>query len=411
MLKFIVNFIVIFVSSFIFFNSKVRAEDDTCFTCHGDRDLKRRDGSSLFIDEGNYKKSVHKKTGFSCVTCHVDLENIQDFPHDEKLKKVDCAKCHSDIEEEYKESIHFKTSYGRSKPADCILCHGSHYIFEKSNPQSSIHPLKLPGTCEKCHFNNVETPRGIGFVKKYGESVHGKAISKAGLIVSATCSSCHGAHDIRDVKDPQSMIHRRKVPYTCGKCHEGILSDYLEGVHGKDFVKGIKDVPVCTDCHGEHEILSHLQNKSLVYATKVAENCSKCHDDETLSREFGLPSYRMKTYLGSYHGIASEYGETRVANCASCHDYHNIRPSNDPKSSIYLDNIPSTCGKCHPKAGPNFAKGKIHEWREKKSNIWGFIIKKFYTIFISVLIGSFLIYISVDLIAKYKKNRKRIERF
>jgi formate dehydrogenase gamma subunit len=68
----------------------------------------------------------------------------------------------------------------------------------------------------------------------------------------------------------------------------------------------------------------------------------------------------VKTFFESYHGLAAQYGSTVAANCASCHGFHKILPSTDPRSSIYKTNLVVTCGKCHPGATANFAQSKVH---------------------------------------------------
>ncbi len=94
---------------------------------------------------------------------------------------------------------------------------------------------------------------------------------------------------------------------------------------------------------------------------KVAQLiCSKCHASERLSSKYRLPSDRVKTFMESYHGLASKYGSTRAANCASCHGVHLILPSWDARSTINTNNLMATCGKCHPGASENFVQGKIH---------------------------------------------------
>ncbi len=103
-----------------------------------------------------------------------------------------------------------------------------------------------------------------------------------------------------------SRVSRKNIILTCESCHVGIEKNYLEGVHGKDYLKGIKDVPVCTDCHSEHDIVSPQDLSSSVYATKVAEVCSGCHDDEKLARQYGFLTSRLKTYSSSIHGTASK---------------------------------------------------------------------------------------------------------
>jgi predicted CXXCH cytochrome family protein len=221
---------------------------------------------------------------------------------------------------------------------------------------------------------------------------------------AAACLTCHGGHDVLPVEDPRSKVSRRNIIKTCGGCHAGIERDYLEGVHGKDYVKGIQDVPVCTDCHSEHDIRSPESLDSGVYATRVAAVCARCHDDERLARQYGLLTSRLKTYASSYHGMASKSGETRVANCSSCHGHHDVRPSSDPRSSVNAANMAATCGACHPGAGANFAKGRIHVVSERTENRLAYTVKIVYLVVIGGLISVFLAFIAADL---YRRLRGR----
>lgn len=371
--------------------------DEDCLTCHEDPDLKTEKGKSLFVDNEKYKISIHGEAGLSCIECHQDLKDTQDFPHPEKLALVSCAACHEKAAKEFKTSIHWQAGQRGPLIVTCAACHGKHDIKNKDNINSRVFALNLPRMCEGCHLEKVKTERGTEFIKQYQRSIHFRALEKAGLTISAHCGHCHGAHNIKEVKDPSSRVSRKNIIHTCGKCHVGIERDYFEGVHGKDYVKGIKDVPVCTDCHNEHDITSPQDLSSKVYTTKVAKVCSSCHDDEALARQYGYLTSRLKTYSDSFHGTASKFGETRVANCASCHGFHDIRASFDPKSSIHPDNLPQTCGECHPGAGANFAKGKIHVVSEKTANKWAYFVKVFYIILIAGIISVFLIFIAVDL--------------
>jgi predicted CXXCH cytochrome family protein len=387
----IVSFVFLSVSSFA-------SSDEECMACHQDPELKNSKGKSCFIDYEKFRSSIHGQAGISCVSCHSDLKGIKDFPHPEKLKAVDCGECHGQAVQDFKQSVHGQAKAGEGQiVVTCADCHGKHDIRAKDDYLSSVYPLNIPQTCESCHLSRVKTKRGPEFVREYEKSVHFRALKKAGLTMSANCSNCHGSHKIKAVLDSQSLVSRKNIIRTCGKCHVGIERDYLEGVHGKDYEKGIEDVPVCTDCHNEHNISSPQEISSAVYATKVAAVCSRCHEDETLARKYGFLTGRLKTYLNSFHGIASKFGETRVANCASCHGFHDIRPSFDPKSSINPNNLPKTCGKCHPGAGINFARGKIHVTSEKKHNKWAYFVKIFYVILIASIIFIFLVFIVVDL--------------
>jgi len=399
--------IFLFISFVIVLVPTYSATDEDCLTCHEDPYLKTKEGKILFVDHEKFLSSVHGEAGISCVDCHSDLLKIEDFPHPEKLKAVNCEECHVEAKEEYSKSIHSQpTPEKESRAAECRDCHGKHYIKSKDNPSSRVFPLNLPQTCEKCHLEKVKTKRGVEFIKQYKRSIHFQALEKAGLTVSANCSNCHGVHDIKGVIDPLSRISRRNIIGTCGKCHKGIERDYLEGVHGKDYVKGIKDAPVCTDCHNEHDISSPQSLDSRVYATKVAAVCSRCHDDETLARQYGFLTARLKTYSSSFHGTASKFGETKVANCASCHGFHGIRPSHDPKSSVHPDNLPETCGKCHAGAGINVAKGKIHVVSEKTTNKWAYLVRIFYIVLIALIISVFLLFIAADIFHRFSQKWK-----
>ena len=377
--------------------------DEDCMACHEDPDLITENKKSLFIDNEKFISSVHGAAEISCIECHSDLKGIENFPHTEKLKAVDCSDCHTEVQEEFTKSIH---SQPGTEEVSCKNCHGKHDIKSKSDYGSRVFPLNLPKTCETCHLDKVKTERGGEFIKQYEKSIHYEGLKKLGLATSSNCSNCHGAHDVRSVHDPDSRVSRKNIIRTCGICHVGIERDYLEGVHGKDYVKGLKDVPVCTDCHNEHDIISPQDLSSRVYTTKVAEVCSRCHDDEALSRQYGFLTSRLKTFSNSLHGTASKFGETRVANCASCHGFHDIRPSTDPKSMIHPDNLPKTCGNCHPGAGRNFTRGKIHVVSEKTSNKWAYFVKTFYTVLIASIVLVFLLFIFVDLFHRLTSERK-----
>jgi predicted CXXCH cytochrome family protein len=382
--------------------------DDDCLTCHGDSGLKTDQGRSLFVDGANFAASIHGTAGITCADCHADLKKLTDFPHAAKLKPVQCASCHEKAAGDVLDSVHGRPPGGATPiTVLCQDCHGTHDIRPANDARSHTSAMNIPDTCLSCHLARIKTKRESGFVGGYKDSAHFRALSKAGLSLSATCLSCHGGHSVRPVDDPRSKVSRRNIIRTCGTCHAGIERDYLEGVHGKDFVKGIQDVPVCTDCHSEHDIRSPLDLGSVVYATKVAAVCTRCHDDETLARQYGLLTSRLKTFSASYHGTASKFGEVRVANCSSCHGHHDIRPSSDPLSSINPAHMASTCGACHPGAGENFSKGRIHVISEKTENRWAYTVKIVYIVIIGGLISIFLAFIIADL---YRRMRIRWKR-
>ena len=384
------------------------SSNEDCLACHGDKDLKSAAGKTLFVDAVKFKGAIHGQAEIGCVDCHADLKTVKDFPHAEKLQQVDCAGCHSEAMAAVLKSVHgLPHPENAGVVVSCKDCHGTHEILPKDDADSLVYSINLPDTCERCHLGRVQTKRGQDFVGRYNQSIHYKVLTKSGLSTSATCATCHGFHDVRRVEDPDGRVARKNIIRTCGRCHAGIRRNYLEGVHGKDYIKGAADVPVCTDCHSEHSIQGPEDLNSVVYSTRVAGVCSRCHDNERLGRQYGFLTSRLKSYASSYHGTASKFGETRVANCASCHGFHDIRASNDPKSSIHPANLSTTCGRCHPGAGANFSKGKVHVVEAKDESRGSYVAKVLYMIIIALMISVFLIFIAADLYRRAKKRGRR----
>lgn len=275
----------------------------------------------------------------------------------------------------------------------CTDCHA-----DLAGVDTFPHAAKLkPAVCADCHDKVAAA---------YAGSVHG-ALSGAASAPAASCAECHGSHDILSAAVNGSRISRKNIVATCGECHGDISEEYLAGVHGRDYVRGGPDVPVCTDCHAGHDIRRARDPRSSVYVAKVGRLCSRCHDDETLARRYRFLTSRLPTFRTSYHGAAIEFGETRVANCASCHGFHNIRPSSDPQSPIAPQNLPKTCGRCHAGAGRNFARGKIHDISGGPGHPAAHVIRGIYQVLIAGLVALFFLYISADVVHGMKEKWTR----
>jgi cytochrome b subunit of formate dehydrogenase len=96
-----------------------------------------------------------------------------------------------------------------------------------------------------------------------------------------------------------------------------------------------------------------------------------------------------------------------VADCASCHGYHGILPSADPKSMTHVSNLSKTCGKCHPGAGSRFSIGPVHEV-ESRTGHWAVEwVVWFYTLLIPGTLGFMLLHHAGDFIRKMAEIRFR----
>jgi nitrate/TMAO reductase-like tetraheme cytochrome c subunit len=93
------------------------------------------------------------------------------------------------------------------------------------------------------------------------------------------CNDCHGG----DTTDAALAMSRargfigapkyRAVPEFCGKCHIGILKNYLESGHGKA-LKASGSGPNCVTCHGSHDI----QKANIDIINE--QRCTQCHTYE-----------------------------------------------------------------------------------------------------------------------------------
>src|SRR5690606_24903191 len=139
------------------------------------------------------------------------------------------------------------------------------------------------------------------------------------------------------------------------------------------------------------------------------EVCSPCHNSVKLSEKYGIAPDRYKTFSDSYHGLALRGGSLEVANCASCHGVHNIKPSSDPTSTVNKANLVKTCVSCHPGANENFTIGKIHVTMEKDDEPILYWISFIYIVLIVSTISGMFFHNFIDFIkrSKVKKLKQR----
>jgi cytochrome b subunit of formate dehydrogenase len=389
--------------------------NDDCLACHQDASLSHDVNGksvSLAVDPDKFKNSIHGGM-FTCVDCHDDLKEAT---HSTTPKKVSCAKCHADSETAYQHSVHAGAikaggAIGDRAPT-CVSCHGdAHQILPGLDANSKVFRANIPATCGSCHGQKfVSDAAGLSptTVANYQQSVHGQAVKNGDTAhqipgqldhktgTAAVCTDCHGNHEILPPKDPKSPIFKFNVPQTCGKCHADVAQQFVGSIHGQAIFKGNWQAPVCTDCHGIHTIKSHLDPKSSVAAANLAvATCGNCHEGVRLASEFGIAGGRTSTYLDSYHGLASKLGSSVVANCASCHGVHNILPSSDPHSTINPANLVATCGTCHPGAGQKFALSKVHinaPVSRDAASIGTYWVRRAYILIITLTLGGMLLH-------------------
>ncbi|MBE7561316.1 cytochrome b/b6 domain-containing protein [bacterium] len=335
---------------------------DDCTTCHAPEGATEPfqlplSGNDLVF----FSESVHNI--FSCTDCHA---GVTDEHMEQPPPRVDCTSCHTDEGAAMEGSVHHPPSVADATyyPV-CWTCHGKHSIFSSGDARSHTYPPSVDRVCSQCHDSDAFRAKfpavNKNIVASYRHSTHSRALHETGNLDAAACNDCHGSHDILPGTHEKSSVNRFNLAGTCGQCHEQVSQEYLTSIHGELLAAGNRDTPVCTYCHGEHYILNPRDPESPLEHTRVSrEICSPCHNSVVMSRKYGLRTDRVATYEDSYHGLATRFGSTSAANCATCHGVHNILPSSDPRSMVHKANLPATCGQCHPRIRQDAEIGPVH---------------------------------------------------
>ena len=297
--------------------SPVQIDNGACLLCHS------KEGFSVQLDSGEtlgltinseaYALSTHGSNEVACVTCHADITG---FPHPERttetLREVkikyytSCKQCHEEQFNLTLDSVHQKSlAAGNDNAAVCADCHNPHTQQRLTNKETgkllNYARLQIPKTCSQCH---------AAIYDQYRESVHGKALTEEGNLDVPTCIDCHGVHNIQS---PTTATFRNSTPFLCAKCHTNnalmlqyglstqVLNTYVADFHGTTVVLFDKtypdqptNKPVCTDCHGTHDIVrADDPQKGLSTRENLLVRCQTCHPDATTN----FPDAWMSHYV------------------------------------------------------------------------------------------------------------------
>ncbi len=333
-----------------FFQLAPSSQNTRCFLCHGKESFgvtEQGQFRSLFVSPREFAASIHGK--FTCVQCHVDVKVI---PHFIRPQKISCLQCH----------------------------------FEGNTAGA---PVKwMP--------------------ERYKESVHAKAL-EAGNPNAPDCETCHTTHYVKSPTDSTSTTYRKNVPELCGRCHKKQFEAYSKSIHYKALESGVLGAAVCTDCHHEHDVLPPSDPRSSLSPEGVVRTCAKCHSDTLLMEKSDVPVQQPQAYSESFHGIALENGMVKAANCTSCHGHHDILPASNPSSPINPKNLPKTCGKCHPNADQNVAKGKVHIIPGEKSAGVVYYVYTFFKWFTLIVLVFLFVHIILDISGYVRRKYARHE--
>jgi predicted CXXCH cytochrome family protein len=168
-----------------------------------------------------------------CTDCHGAHYVEKPAQSHAKISET-CAQCHSAIFNEYKESVHGAALLEQGNPdvPTCISCHGVHNI---EDPTTAAFRLKSPQICGKCHADKQLMAKyglSTNVFQTYVADFHGTTVtlferqSPDQPSNKAVCFDCHGIHDIKSTRDPNSQVVRENLLKTCQQCHPDATTNF-----------------------------------------------------------------------------------------------------------------------------------------------------------------------------------------
>lgn len=217
---------------------------------------------------------------------------------------------------------------------------------------------------------------------------------------SLDCATCHG--------ETEHGFEKLDPVATCADCHERQMAAFTGSVHAVSVETGVPNAASCVACHGSHDVAAIADSQSPVSRSRVTEaTCARCHDREVLSPVRGLPQNFVADYRQSFHGLSHALGDRRVANCASCHSYHAILPSDNPLSTVHEKNLVQTCGACHTGAAATFATGGVHYNPDTTGFRLVDLVRAMYLMMITLTIGFMATHNAIDFWGRLRDRFRR----
>ncbi len=345
-------------------------------------------GHNIGVDGEKFARSIHGS--LKCNDCHAD---IKEYPHPDKIAKVECETCHAGQATELAGSVHSDGGASLHQlPRRCAR------HLPKDDPRSAVYPLNVPKTCGACHGNNgMAQKHGLASVyPSYMDSIHGFALSKEGLLVAANCQSCHGSHHILSRKDPQSPTFKANIPKTCGNMPRGNQRRLLRAA-----------------CTARRLRRAKWTRRSAPTATPRTPSCSRRRPASACSRRpSAAPATRTSSPPIATHSTrnSARWADTwkrRAAGTATkrtrcCRRPIRIRRCNEA-------NLVTTCGKCHAGANLSFVQYQPHaNARDRKLNPALYFVRLFMNLLLISVLTFFVIHTILWLIrSRYNQVKRR----
>ncbi len=303
-----------------------------------------------------------------------------------------CLGCHEDkdlsltLKDGTAMSLHVDPrAFARSVHGSQLVCTDCHPKYDQDHPSGTTFPSKR-GYVTAAY----ETCKKCHFdtYTRTLESVHYELL-KGGLDTAPVCTDCHGAHNIQNPHEKRAMVSR-----SCATCHEAVYRRYAASVHGKALVaEGNQDVPACADCHTHHQI---EQPGTKRFRLNSPDICIRCHGDRGRMAKYGISTMVAQTYLADFHGVtaslargAAAAAQQVVVTCVDCHGAHDMASPRLKGKEAMQATVAATCARCHQGASPAFPAAWLSHYEPSLRHApLVFAVGLFYKVFIPfVVIG------------------------
>jgi hypothetical protein len=238
----------------------------------------------------------------------------------------------------------------------CVSCHTTFTTY----PHSDVEQV----TCEECHEKKItvvaklphenrrimqiqfnETCRNCHANEYSANSIH-TAIAQSGQVNTPLCTDCHGGHDVQHPTDPPE-----RVTLICSNCHTAVYSDFLSNAHNSaDPLK-----QTCATCHIPHEIQAAaaapvetplptpiIETTNQTYLSLWNSTCTMCHTYPNLVGK-AKDSTTVSLTVTDEELSESVHGKAGLG-CAACHQSITGYPHQDTEQVA--------CSRCHGSSDP-----------------------------------------------------------
>ena len=282
-------------------------------------------------------------TNANCIMCHQD-KDLNGYTRDSLQVNLTIN------EGAFNQSIHGQAG---------VLCVGCHVNFS-TYPHSDVEQV----TCEQCHVDNatilVSLPYDNGRAMEahfnetcgncHADVVNAKgihsAVAASGQVNAPLCTDCHGSHEMQAPNVPPQRVNT-----VCSRCHTGVYQDFQAGKHNA----ADPLTQTCADCHTPHEVpaaggevvatpeptpVAVSGNQS--YLDYWNNSCTMCHAYPNLIGKAEDSSTTSLTVL-EQELSQSVHGQAGLG-CAACHPTLTGYPHGETQQVA--------CSTCHATAEP-----------------------------------------------------------